>query len=138
MYDRFDLQERFGVDDDICWLIVLVGPLSMMIFHRRFHVTRWLPPASSIVGGISLIAAIAVFGRMAIAANIHVPNGPFFGLGYAIFMGLSIFVGAACVLLTIGGLLSVVARRLSKYRQTHRSHRFRRHTNNPDSSSESR
>ena len=114
LYESYDLQERIGVDDDVCWLTLLAGPLGMLIFHRRYHSSRWLPRMCAALGVIGFLGAATTFGWVEAAAKAHVPTGPFSGLGYAIMQLLSLCVAGVALAAALGGMLGIVAHRMHK------------------------
>jgi hypothetical protein len=114
LYDGYDLQSRLGVDDDVCWLALLAGPLFMSLVHRRYHTSRWLPWLCTALGIAGLATAATLFETSGAAAREHVPTGPFSGIEYVVLQLASILGGAVSLAAAFGGLLGVVARRLDK------------------------
>ncbi len=114
IYEELHLQDRLGVDDDVCLLTLLAGPLCMPVFHRRYHSTRWLPWTCAVLGIVGLAGAAVTFTRMAAASAAHVPTGPLSGIGYVIMQVLSVYVGGVALAAALGGLFGVMAHRMDR------------------------
>lgn len=112
LFERYDLQERLGVDDDASWLAFVVGPVSLIPFHRRLHAGPGIPRVCAGLGCAGFVAAAVMFVRMGEAAKTHVPTGPLSGIGYGIMQLLSVCVGAVAFAAVLGGLLGIAAHRM--------------------------
>ena len=113
VYERLQFRERLGVDDDVCWLALAVGPALIVVIHRGFHKRAWIAVAS-LVGG-SALAGVGVFQLMQAreAESRHVPSGLFSGIEYAFAAALSWLVIAIAALAVLGGVLALGARHVS-------------------------
>lgn len=114
VYERFGLQERLGVDDDVCWLALVVGPALIVVIHRGFHKRVWMAVAT-LPAGLAL-AGLGVFQFMRAreAKSHHVPSGPFSGIEHDFAMVLSLFVMVVAALAVLGGLLALAARYMGR------------------------
>ena len=114
VYERFDLQKRLGIDDDICWLALLLGPALIVIIHRGFHRHAWVSIVT-LLGGLAL-AGLGVFYFMYSreAGAHHEPTGPFSGIGFAIGMLMGLIIVLVGSLAVLGAILAIVARRIGK------------------------
>ena len=110
VYVRFKLQERLGVDDDVCWLALVVGPALTVVIHRCFHKRVWIAVAT-LTAGLAL-AGLAVFQFMSAreARTHHVPSGPFSGIEHDFAIVLSFFMMLVAALAILGGSLALAAR----------------------------
>jgi hypothetical protein len=114
LYERYHLQARLGIDDDVCWLTLLAGPLCMFVFHRQYHSARWLSWMCAAIGTVGLAGAAVTFGWADAAARTHVPTGPLSGIGYAVTQLLSLYVAGVALAASLGGMLGIVARRMDR------------------------
>ena len=113
-YEMFDLQKRLGVDDDVCWLALLIGPALIVVIHRGFHRRAWVPVVT-LLGGLTL-AALGVFRFLSAreAGANHVPTGPFSGLEHDFAMLLGLLMLLVATLSILGAILALVARRTGR------------------------
>ena len=114
VYERFDLQKRIGVDDDVCWLALLIGPALIVFIHRALHGQAWVP-VSTMLGGLAL-AGLGVFVFMSAreAKAHHVSSGPLSGVEHDFGMVLGIFLGLLAAFAVSGAILALAARRIGK------------------------
>ena len=112
VYERFELQERRGVDDDVCWLALVIGPALIVVIHRGFHRRAWIAVAT-LTAGLAL-AGLGVFQFMWAreAMTRHVPSGPFSGIELDFGVVLSLFMMLVAALAVLGGLLALAARHM--------------------------
>lgn len=110
-YERFELQERLGMDDDVCWLALLIGPAMIVLIHRGFHRRPWTA-RSTLVGGL-LLAGLGAFQFLQArdAAARHQPSGLFSGIEHTFALVLSVILVVIAALLVLGALLALAARR---------------------------
>ena len=113
-YEMFDLQKRLGVDNDVCWLALLIGPALIVVIHRGFRRRAWVPVVT-LLGGLAL-AALGVFRFLSAreAGAHHVPTGPFSGLEHDFAMLLGLLMLLVATLSVLGAILALVARRTEK------------------------
>ena len=113
-YELFDLQKRINVDDDVCWLALLIGPALIVFIHRVFHRRTWVA-VSTFVGGV-LLAGLGVLRFMSAhkAEAHHVPSGPFSGIEYDFRMLVGVYLGLLAVLAISGAWLALAARRIQR------------------------
>lgn len=114
IYDRFQLQQRLGIDDDVCWLTLPAGMLSIFFFHRKYHSIRWMPWIFTASGILGVVGAVIIFTRMEAASKAHVPTGAFSGIGYGILQLMSIYAGFSAFAAVLGGVLGILAQRMDK------------------------
>ena len=113
-YERLDLQERLGIDDDVCWLALVVGPALIVVIHRTFNKHPWVP-VSTLVAGVAL-AGLGTYQFLSAreAKAHHVPTGPLSGLEYDLGMLLGVFLALLAALAMAGAILALVARRVGR------------------------
>jgi hypothetical protein len=113
-YELFHLQERIGVDDDVCWLALLIGPALIVFIHRAFHGRVWVP-VSALLGGVVLAGfGIFLFLSAREADAHHVPSGPLSGIGNVFGMIPGLFLGVLAAFAVCGAILALVARRIGR------------------------
>ena len=116
-YEALDLQQRLGLDDDVCWLALLLGPALIVVIHRGFHRQAWVS-AVTLAGGLAL-AGVGVFYFLSAreAEAHHVPAGPLSGMEYAIGMLIGLFIIVIASLAVLGAILALAARRIGRVSQ---------------------
>ena len=114
VYEMFDLQKRLGVDDDVCWFALLLGPALIVVIHRGFHRRAWVPVVT-LLGGLAL-AGLGVFRFVSAreAEARHVPTGPFSGLEHDFAMLLGLLMLLVAVLSVLGSIFALAARRIER------------------------
>ena len=114
VYERFDLQKRIGVDDDVCWLALLIGPALIVFIHRGLH-RKASVPVAMLLGGLTL-AGLGVFQFISARAakTHHVPSGPLSGIEHDFGMVLGLFLGLLAALAIAGAILALAARRIRR------------------------
>ncbi len=111
-YGWLDLRAKLGLDDDVCLLALVIGPLLIVAIHRRFHRSPKMPIAA-LAGGLLLGGAGAwQFLRAREASAQHVPSGPFSGIEHTFAMALGLFAISIAVLAILSGTLALLARRI--------------------------
>jgi len=111
VYARFELQDRLGVDDDVCWLALVVGPALIVVIHRSFHKRVWIAVAT-LTAGLAL-AGLGVFQFMwarEARTHHHVPSGPFSGIEHDFAIVLSFFTMLVAAPAILGSFLALAAR----------------------------
>jgi hypothetical protein len=108
-YALLDLQ-AYGIEASACALGFVVGPVVMLLGHRRFHRSRVLAWTAVAVGCALGGLGTWLFLRAREADANLVPSGPFSGIENVFAMGFGIIMVAATVLAVLGGALSLVAR----------------------------
>jgi hypothetical protein len=114
LYERFGLQKRLGVDDDVCWLALVLGPALIVVIHRALHERAWVP-ISTLVGGLALavLGWFQFWSARATKAS-HVPSGPFSGIEHDLGMLLGVFLGLIAAFAVSGAILALLARRMAR------------------------
>lgn len=113
VYERFALQQRLGVDDDICWLALLIGPVLIVVIHRAVHEKVWAAVATLAAG--LMLAGFGVFQFMWAreAKASHVPSGPFSGIEHDFGVLLGLFMMLVAAPAVLGGLMALAARHMN-------------------------
>lgn len=110
----FDLQKRLGVDDDVCWLALLLGPALIVVIHRGFHRRAWVPVVT-LLGGLALAGlGVVRFVSAREAEAHHVPTGPFSGLEHDFAMAFGLLMMLVATLSVLGAILALAARRIGR------------------------
>ena len=112
VFGLFDLQNRLGVDDDVCWLALLLGPALIVVIHRVFHRRAWAPVVALTAGLILAGIGVFIFVSARKAAAQHVSAGPFSGLEHDLAMALGLCILLVATLAIFGSVLALVARRI--------------------------
>jgi len=113
-YEVFDLQKCLGVDDDVCWLALLLGPALIVVIHRGFHRRVWVPVATLTGGFVLSGLGVFCFVSERKADAVHVSTGPFSGVEHWFGMVLGMLVILVAALLVLGAILALVARRIGR------------------------
>lgn len=113
-FARMRLHERFGVDDDVCWLALTAGPALIVVIHRGLH-HRASAPIAALIGGL-VLAGVGVMQYVGVQAaqSRHVPFGPFSGIEHVFALVSSVFVIMVAVLAVLAGGLALTARYMSR------------------------
>lgn len=111
-YKALHLEQRIGVDEGICALALLVGPVLIRAIHRS-TAKSWKIPTAFLALGLTF----GGFGlwwvlRAQQAGARHVPSGPFSGIEHVFDMALGLGMAVVGVLAVLGGTLALVAPRM--------------------------
>jgi hypothetical protein len=114
VFEALEIRQKTGLDDDLCFFALGLGPLGMAYFHRTLHSTRWAPRACLALGVLILLASALVFTSASAALARHVSGGPFSGIGYAMGQILAVFFTIVGLCAGIGGVLAMRGRRAGR------------------------
>ncbi len=84
LYAGYDLQRKLGLDDDVCWLALLVGPACLPLIHRRLHSTRWAPRTCLVTGALTSAGCLLWFAELGAEASAVAARGASSGFGSAL------------------------------------------------------
>jgi hypothetical protein len=114
VFEALEIRQKTGLDDDLCFFALGLGPLGMAFFHRRLHSTRWAPRACLALGVLILLASALVFTSASAALAQHVSGGPFSGIGYAMGQILAVFFSIVGICTGLGGVLAMTGQRVGR------------------------
>jgi hypothetical protein len=111
-YKALHLEQRLGVDEGICALGLLVGPMLIRAIHRG-TASSWKIPTAFLALGLTL-GGVGLWQilRAREAGARHVPSGPFSGIEHVFDMALGLGMALVGVLAVLGGALALVGRRM--------------------------
>jgi len=110
LFEAMAFQQKFGLDDDVSFITLLLGPLCLAFFHSTLHSTRWASRTCVALGVLTLVGSALVYFSASEAAANHVPTGPFSGLGTAMAALLAMYCSVLGLCCALGGWLAGVSR----------------------------